>query len=140
LAEIAADSLRDRPNARVLNQLFDEAIDEQCPGLIGKIDCAFIDGHHEKVATIHYFNKILPALKDGAIVIFDDVSWSHDMREAWTILSERREFSHTIDLGAIGVCILKEASAVNEAPSKKWNLQPITGRPAIGDPEGWKEA
>ena len=132
--------MRTRPNARVLNQLFDEAINEQSPELGGKIDCAFIDGHHEKVATIHYFNKMLPSLKRGGLVIFDDVSWSHDMREAWKLLSERSEFSHTIDLGAIGVGVLKEASADNDAGPRKWNLQPLTGRYSIGDPEGWKEA
>src|SRR6185312_4343070 len=81
LAGLAAESLQPFSHARVVNALFDDAIDAELPGV--KLDLAYIDGHHEKVATIHYFNKIRPYLQPGAVVIFDDVSWSRDMREAW---------------------------------------------------------
>jgi hypothetical protein len=97
-----------------------------------------IDGHHEKVATIHYFNKIRPFLKPGAVVMFDDVSWSRDMREAWEHLSRQFAFSHAMDLGVIGICIL--ARPGSDAVPKCWDLQRIAEghRVRIGDPAGWK--
>jgi predicted O-methyltransferase YrrM len=137
LADIARESLKSHRHAIVVNNLFDEAIDE-IPSLAQKIDLAYIDGHHEKVATIHYFNRLFPYLNSRAVVIFDDISWSCDMREAWDILSTRREFSHTMDLGAIGVCTLKTASEDRHTEPIYWNLQTIVGKHSIGNPQGWK--
>ncbi|MGD8912390.1 MAG: class I SAM-dependent methyltransferase [Candidatus Thiodiazotropha sp.] len=138
LSKIAEISLKDRPQVKVVNSLFDEAIDNEILSESERFDFAYIDGHHEKVATIHYFNRLAPCLKEGALVIFDDVSWSYDMRDAWDNLSERTEFSHAIDLGTIGICVMNSNS--NQlSPPKRWNLQPITGVCSIGDPLGWKE-
>src|SRR5690606_6597761 len=39
-------------------------------------DYAFIDGHHEEHATLDYFEAILPALTDEALLVFDDIRWS----------------------------------------------------------------
>jgi predicted O-methyltransferase YrrM len=139
LAAIAKESLKTYKCARVVNSLFDEAIDSELSNIGDRVDFAYIDGHHEKVATIHYFNRLLPFLKGGAVVVFDDISWSFDMREAWEILSKRPEFSHAIDLGAIGVCILKTVAEDKQSGVKYWNLQPILGITEIGDPHGWKE-
>ena len=138
LAEIAKESLKKCKYARVVNSLFDEAIDlELSAG--DKVDLAYIDGHHEKVATIHYLNRLFPFLKGGAVVLFDDVSWSSDMREAWEVVSKNPKFSHAIDFGTIGVCILKTALEDSESNTKYWNLQPILGETKIGDPHGWKK-
>ena len=139
LANIARESLKSNQNVKVVNALFDEAIDLELPSLDSKIDMAFIDGHHEKIATIHYFNKILPYLNPGSVVIFDDISWSHDMRDAWNILSNRNEFSHAMDLGELGVCIVKKRSDNPDMKPLYWDLQPVVGRRSIGDPHGWKE-
>lgn len=139
LAKIAEESLKSHRNVKVVNSLFDEAIDSELPSLNRKIDLVFIDGHHEKVATIHYFNRLLPFLENGALVIFDDISWSYDMREAWDILCKRPEFSHTMDLGTIGVCVLKTVSENRQAEPISWDLRPLFGKRSIGDPKGWKE-
>jgi len=47
------------------------------------LDFSLIDGHHDKKATLQYFEKIMPFLEDDAVMIFDDISWSKGMREAW---------------------------------------------------------
>lgn len=39
------------------------------------VDLAYIDGDHEKVATIRYFERIKPHLNPDAVVIFGDISW-----------------------------------------------------------------
>ncbi len=139
LAKIATETLKDNDNARVINALFDDALDQVLTNVEQKFDLAYIDGHHEKVATIHYFNRLLPHLKPGALVLFDDVSWSYDMREAWDELCVRNEFSHAIDFGVVGACILNTTTQNGNAKPKYWNLQPIVGKYKIGNPHGWKK-
>ncbi|GEM_PF-434774 len=69
-------------------------------------DFVFIDGHHDEVATIKYFNQISPHLAEGAVVIFDDIAWSSGMKRAWRKLKSDEQFSLTADLSVIGVCIV----------------------------------
>lgn len=138
LAEMSQVSLKNFKNAKVINGLFDAVLDDVLPTLDQKLDLAYIDGHHEKLATIHYFDRLMTSLKPGAIVMFDDVSWSTDMREAWDELSKRKEFTHCMDFGSIGVCILNTAPEEMSIIPKYWNLQPIVGQHPIGQPHGWK--
>ena len=138
LAAIAIKTLEPwRLKANVYTGHFDDAIDELCPKHIGQWDFVYIDGHHEKVATIHYFNRVLSSLRPGAMVVFDDISWSQDMREGWDLVRQRLEFSDAIDFGSIGVCILK-TDLQQTTPVKQWNLQPVLGRHKIGKPAGWQ--
>ncbi|NEP77686.1 MAG: class I SAM-dependent methyltransferase [Okeania sp. SIO3B3] len=138
LAKIAQESLKSLKNVKVVNSLFDEAIDSELPSLDSKIDLAYIDGHHEKIATIHYFNRLLPFLNPNSVVIFDDISWSYDMRDAWNILSKRSEFAYAMDLGVIGICVMKTKFDSTEVEPIYWDLQSIIGRSGIGKPHGWE--
>jgi len=139
LAKIATETLKSHDNARVINALFDDALDQELVNVEQKFDLAYIDGHHEKIATIHYFNRLLPHLKPGALVLFDDISWSYDMREAWDEISVRKEFSHAIDFGVVGACILNSSTKSDTIKPEYWNLQPIVGKYKIGNPHGWKK-
>lgn len=116
----------------VVNALFDDALDAMLPGM-APVDLLFIDGHHEKIATIHYWQRLLPKLSPGAIVIFDDIAWSADMREGWEHLARQREFSHTVDLGLIGVGIHNPS----EHEPERFDLRSVTGRRKISQPWGW---
>ena len=73
---------------------------------IKSVDFAFIDGHHDRDATIEYFNKIKPYLSKDAIVVFDDISWSDGMKEAWNIIQKDTIFKTFEDLKKIGICYL----------------------------------
>jgi predicted O-methyltransferase YrrM len=84
-------------------------LDELAP-----IDYAFVDGHHERNATLAYFEQLLPALQEGAIVVFDDISWSDGMKEAWSLLSEHPRVAVAVDLIAIGVCVVRSAFGERE--------------------------
>jgi predicted O-methyltransferase YrrM len=135
LAKIAEHSLRQMgDNAVVYNKLFDDALDEILPQL-EEVDFAFIDGHHEKVATIHYFERVSSKLSPGALVVFDDISWSYDMRECWEYLAQEVGFTDAVDCGVLGICFWNPSIT---SPTKYWNLQEVLGRQAIGDPHGWK--
>lgn len=71
---------------------------------VKEIDFAFIDGHHDKDATIEYFNVIKPFLSNDAIVVFDDISWSSGMIESWEILKKDKKFIKYDDLKKLGIC------------------------------------
>ncbi|RXK05986.1 methyltransferase [Halarcobacter ebronensis] len=71
---------------------------------IKEIDMAFIDGHHDKKATLNYFEKIKPFLSEKSIVIFDDISWSKGMIEAWEIIKNDSMVKEYKDLKKLGIC------------------------------------
>ena len=50
---------------------------------ISPIDFAFVDGHHDREATLSYFKQILPFMAKGGVMLFDDITWSEGMKEAW---------------------------------------------------------
>jgi predicted O-methyltransferase YrrM len=137
LAELARKHIQEfKPDVKVMNMLFDDALDKILPTLDTKIDFLFIDGHHEKIATIHYYDRIKSYLRDDAVVVFDDINWSYDMRDAWNMLSSREEFDFSADFGAVGVCRLNPSNQ-NGRPTY-WDFQKILGKQKIGEPHGWK--
>lgn len=70
------------------------------------IDYILIDGHHDEKAFIEYFNTIFPYISDKAILVFDDISWSKGMKEAWKTIINSPEINIALDLKAMGVCIV----------------------------------
>jgi len=46
-------------------------------------DLIYFDGNHQKEATLHYFEKLLPLAHNDSVFIFDDIHWSGEMEEAW---------------------------------------------------------
>ncbi|MEX2116470.1 MAG: class I SAM-dependent methyltransferase [Bacteroidota bacterium] len=67
------------------------------------IDLAFIDGHHDRDATLRYFDLIKRHLSDRAIIVFDDILWSRGMRQAWKEIRRNAGSSVTLDLIRMGV-------------------------------------
>jgi len=105
--------LRVTDKAEVINELIDDALDAILPRL-KEIDLAFIDGHHQKEATIHYWKRIKPNLTKSALVVFDDIRWSLDMLEAWEYISNLPGFSYCVDLGSIGICKWVDGNAKSQ--------------------------
>ena len=80
------------------------------PGIFKKISAAdyvFIDGHHDEQATIAYFELLLPHLSPGAILVFDDISWSNGMRRAWEKIRKHSAVVFAVDLKILGICQMK---------------------------------
>lgn len=69
----------------------------------GKIDLAFIDGHHRKKPTLDYFHQLLQNCHEKTILIFDDIHWSKEMEEAWKILKTHKAVTLSMDLFFIGI-------------------------------------
>lgn len=74
---------------------------------IEEVDFAFIDGHHDKEATIKYYYQIKPYLSSNAIVVFDDISWSTGMEEAWNQIKQDIDIKEYQDLKKLGICYMK---------------------------------
>ncbi|MDG1661072.1 MAG: class I SAM-dependent methyltransferase [Winogradskyella sp.] len=54
-------------------------------------DCIYFDGHHNKEATLEYFNLFISKAHNNSVFIFDDIYCSRDMTQAWkTILKDSR--------------------------------------------------
>ncbi len=71
------------------------------------IDYAFIDGHHDRDATIRYFQQISPFLSPRAFLVFDDISWSEGMRQAWKHIQKDQRVAFSVDAFAVGFCQMK---------------------------------
>ena len=57
----------------------------------------FIDGNHQKEATLSYFEKLLPTIHNDSVMILDDIHWSKGMEEAWEEIKAHPRVKVTID-------------------------------------------
>jgi predicted O-methyltransferase YrrM len=72
----------------------------------GPLHMVFIDGHHDGPSTLRYFETIAPSLDDDAVVIFDDIAWSKEMHDAWTVLQRHSRVRFSIDMFEMGICCI----------------------------------
>jgi len=132
LCELARINLaRTSDRFRVMNTLFDDALDEL--GGEERYDAAFLDGQHEREATLHYVDRMLALLKPGGMVILDDIYWSEDMNRAWQDVCGDARFPLTIDYASKGVAV---AAGAPEGFAGHFDLCRYVGRPAVHR-RGW---
>ncbi len=60
-------------------------------------DFIFIDGNHQKGATLDYFGMLLPMAYNDSVFIFDDIHWSKGMTEAWESIIQHPKVTVSID-------------------------------------------
>jgi len=107
VANIAKQNIQ-KANCRNINQIvgkFDDVLLSTLQSL-NQIDFAFIDGHHDKDATIRYFELIKPFLSQNAIVVFDDISWTEGMKECWNAIIKDKDIKSYKNLEKLGICYL----------------------------------
>jgi len=75
---------------------------------MGTVDLVFIDGNHREEPTLRYFYEILPFLGPDAIIIFDDIHWSVEMRSAWEKIKAEPSVKVTIDLFRTGLVFFRD--------------------------------
>lgn len=75
---------------------------------LGNVDFAFVDGNHQKQATLDYFEQILPFCNEHSILIFDDIYWSKGMSEAWELIKKDTRVSITIDVCKFGIVFFRK--------------------------------
>jgi len=85
--------------------------DDTLPGIINsldKLDFLFVDGNHQKDATLKYFNWALPKVHEDTMLIFDDIYWSEGMKEAWAEIKAHPQVKVTVDLFWIGLVFFRK--------------------------------
>ena len=88
--------------------------DDTLPGVIknlDQLDFVFVDGNHQKDATLNYFEWCLPKVHENTMLIFDDIYWSTGMKEAWEQIKAHPQVTVTIDLFWIGLVFFKPGQA-----------------------------
>jgi predicted O-methyltransferase YrrM len=115
VAELAQESLSalGLKNVSVVVGPFDDTYETSLQAA-QPVDFLFIDGHHDRYATVLYYQQALPYLSDDAIVVFDDICWSDGMRAAWEQIIASKETLVSVDLGPMGLVI---ASKQGGSPS-----------------------
>lgn len=111
------------PQAEVITANFDNVLDGTLARLTCPLDLYYVDGNHWYEPTLRYFEKAIPFLEPGALVIFDDIHWSREMWEAWLVLRAQKGFAYTIDLGRFGLCLWQG----DNVQPKSYNLARYVG-------------
>lgn len=106
LAEIARQNLvklrLDR--VEIITGLFSDTLSGALQKL-KPVQFAYIDGHHDEVATLTYFEQILSQSEPGTLIIADDISWSDGMKRAWEKIKTHKQTALSVDLNAVGIVI-----------------------------------
>jgi predicted O-methyltransferase YrrM len=76
-----------------------------------RLDLVFFDGNHRKEPTLRYFHQCLEKAGNDSVFIFDDIYWSKEMTEAWTIIRQHPRVSVTIDIFQMGIVFFRKEQA-----------------------------
>lgn len=71
-------------------------------------DLVFFDGHHNKAATIKYFETLVSKVNNETLFVFDDIYWSKGMTEAWHFIKQHHAVSVTIDCFHLGFVFFRK--------------------------------
>ena len=74
-------------------------------------DFIFFDGHHNKEATIQYFEALLPKTHNETVFVFDDIYWSEGMTEAWGYIKNHNAVTVTVDVFHLGFVFFRKEQA-----------------------------
>lgn len=111
LAEMAMHSFQQLNvvNTKVIEGDFDETLPKAIKQL-GSLDLLFVDGNHQKEATLRYFKSCLSYANNDSIFIFDDINWSKEMKQAWKEIVHHPQVTVSIDLFRIGIIFFRKES------------------------------
>ncbi|MBT8394684.1 MAG: class I SAM-dependent methyltransferase [Bacteroidia bacterium] len=73
-----------------------------------KFDLIYLDGNHQKDATINYFETLIKSVNDRSVVIVDDIHWSKGMTEAWELIKQNQKVTVTIDTFYWGIIFFRK--------------------------------
>jgi predicted O-methyltransferase YrrM len=85
-----------------LGETLDETLAQNPP-----VDFVFVDAEHGQAAILGYFRTMLPHLADrGAIIVFDDINFSREMRSGWRAIRGHERVSLSVGLGRVGIAVV----------------------------------
>jgi predicted O-methyltransferase YrrM len=106
-AHHAGEAFRDLDLSRVEQRvgLLDDTL---LPELarIGAVDYAYVDADHEMAPNLRYFEAMLPHMPPGAVVVFDDINLSPEMRRMWRAIRAHERVGAAHGLRRMGVVVI----------------------------------
>ncbi len=109
----AAKGVFEKSKIQGIKQVVDN-FDNTLKGVIDsldRLDFVFIDGNHQKDATIKYFEWCLPKIHENTLLAFHDIYWSKGMKEAWEQIKAHPQVTVAIDLFWIGLVYFRKGQA-----------------------------
>jgi len=101
------------------------------------VDVAYIDGHHDEAATLHYVRTLVPHLSSEALVILDDIHLYAEMWRAWQRVQSMRGAAAAVNVGRFGMLVWDGGAGVG----RQYDLARYTGWWRVGGsrdvPRGW---
>lgn len=91
-------------NADILDGYFDSLLSE-IEKKYPPPELVYIDGNHDYLPTLRYFNHFANYMKTG-IILFDDINWSANMRKAWKKIIADKRTVVSLDLFQMGIVFL----------------------------------
>lgn len=104
MAEVAAKNFKvfKNKNIKLIKGRFSDVLPELLQK-IDKLDLAFIDGDHGREATINYYELLSSKIHSKSLIIFHDIYWSDEMKEAWREIIAKSEVIISIDCFYFGL-------------------------------------
>ncbi len=96
----------DLKNVLLVNGTFDEHLSDSIEKF-QSLDFVFIDGNHQKDATIKYYNQLCEKANNDTIIVLDDIHWSPGMEKAWEYIINDPRVTVSIDLFRIGIVFFR---------------------------------
>ncbi len=108
LASIAQKVFEEKgiKNIRLFNSTFEDFLKQELKE-IKSIDFVFLDGNHKAEPLLFYYHSLQPLFNSNTIVMVDDIYWSKDMHEGWTILIEMPEVTQSVDCFQFGLLFFR---------------------------------
>lgn len=91
-------------NIQLYNSSFEQFFSDETK----TYDLVFIDGNHNKLNTLAYFEILQKRANNNTLLIFDDIYWSSEMTEAWQEICTRPEVTVSIDLFYWGLVFFRK--------------------------------
>lgn len=101
---------------------FDELLTPSFLKEEGPFDYVLIDGNHTYEASLRYFHLLKTQMKDGGLIVLDDIHWSDGMEKAWEEIIQDDEVSLSIDLFRFGCCFIRRSQAKEHFVLWNWSL------------------
>jgi predicted O-methyltransferase YrrM len=80
-------------------------------GSLSPVEYALVDAEHTEEATLGYFAALIPHLAENAVVVFDDIPWTNELRRTWRAIRRNDRVSLGIGLGRLGIAVTSGPSA-----------------------------
>ena len=98
-------------NITILQGSFDKMLPNVITALRSDNFLLYVDGNHQKDATLRYFEWALEQAGENTVMVFDDIHWSEGMEEAWSVICSNKRVTLTIDMFFMGIVYFKKSYA-----------------------------